>query len=568
MTPSPVYDVAIIGGGLAGSMAALMLQRRGFHTVVLESRAEGQPQKTVVGEAFTEGTSVFLDHELGMGDWLREHGFRKYGFDFVTQPRAGAAPHNLDGCHELLLSLTPLETIPGAFPKLIPTYHVDRPRFDAELARRARLAGAEYRYAAPVRRVVLDEHPRGQLREHRVLFGAETPDGTDPDPSPSPLSSSAPGELRCRWVLDTSGRRRVLGKQLGITSPMAGLRTAAIWTHFTNVRDDSEFWQTFRGIDRRRHTIHFSGPGFWFWWIHLDDDTTSVGVTFDRDQHEVDIKAEDRGFWEMAAEFPALEQALAGARPKGPYHYYANLPYQSSHWISTQGYALIGDAATFVDPLYSIGVEMACRQLIAALPLIQQARQATRSVCAETVARLNRDHALSQESVRTLNKFKYEHAWHQPHVLMQTALYDLAEIAELYHLQESRHWTPDNLDRNYRLQWSSEARRDALIQFMQDARADAQRDRGTPELGGRSPRLLAKALLPGRLVYSATWPLWRLPKARPYFFIITRLWGYMERMSQRHLLWPDILSLMAGGRGPGPAPRPVEIRRRADDHAA
>jgi hypothetical protein len=61
-------------------------------------------------------------------------------------------------------------------------------------------------------------------------------------------------------------------------------------------------------------------------------------------------------------------------------------------------------------------------------------------------------------------------------------------------------------------------------------------------------RLLGKGLLPGRLVYTFTYPLWHLPKARPYFFIITRAWGYMERMAQRHELWPDFLTLMAGPR--------------------
>ena len=61
-------------------------------------------------------------------------------------------------------------------------------------------------------------------------------------------------------------------------------------------------------------------------------------------------------------------------------------------------------------------------------------------------------------------------------------------------------------------------------------------------------KLLAKALLPGRLIYTVTWPMWHLPKARPYFFILTRTWGYMERLAQRLRLWPDFLVLMAGRR--------------------
>ena len=106
---------------------------------------------------------------------------------------------------------------------------------------------------------------------------------------------------------------------------------------------------------------------------------------------------------------------------------------------------------------------------------------------------------------------------------------------------EPRHWTRENLDRHYRLQWGTAARRDALVQFMTTANLDGDRD-----LQGDG--LLAKGLIPGRLVYTFTYPLWHLPKARPYFFILTRGWGYMERMAQRFELWPDFLTLMAGPR--------------------
>jgi flavin-dependent dehydrogenase len=349
-----------------------------------------------------------------------------------------------------------------------------------------------------------------------------------------------PKSLTCKWVLDVSGRRRLLGKQLGIThSNSDKLKTAAIWNRFTNVRTDGEFWKTFHGIDRRRHTIHWCGQGFWFWWIHIDANLTSVGVSFDKEQHQPDIKAEDHGFGEFVAKFPALAEALKGAEPLEPYSYYAQLSHGCEHWISTKGYSLIGDASAFFDALYSVGIEMACRQLVAVAPLIEEACKGN-APSAEVIDMLNQEHRYLQESVLELNRFKYKHVWHQPHVLMQTALYDLAEIAELYHMQNPDHWTPENLARNYRLQWGSKKRRDALIRFMTTAVPDGARD--------RDDKLLTKALLPGRIIYTATWPLWQLPKSRPYFFIITRTWGYMERMAQRFKLWPDFLTLMAGRR--------------------
>jgi hypothetical protein len=51
--------------------------------------------------------------------------------------------------------------------------------------------------------------------------------------------------------------------------------------------------------------------------------------------------------------------------------------------------------------------------------------------------------------------------------------------------------------------------------------------------------------LPGKRVYRVTWPLWKLPHARPYFFILTRVWGFAERLAQRWALFPDGLGWMA-----------------------
>ena len=510
----PTCDVAVLGGGLVGSLAAVMLQRRGLSVCVLESRPAGKEQKVVVGEALTEGTSVFLRHEIGLGDWLTANAYRKFGFDFVVRPRQGALPRSFDECHELLLSLTPLEKNPGAFSKLIPTFHVERTALNRHVAERARAAGATWLDGASVEQVELGD-------PHLVRYAHH----------------GAPAELTARWVLDCSGRRAVLGRQLGVTHPVAELDTASVWNRFTGVNDDPRFWRTFHNVDRRRHTIHFCGQGFWFWWIHQKDNLTSVGVSYDNEQHQPNVKADDHGFWEMVAKFPVIGEALRGARPLEPYQYYAHLPYQSEHWISRQRYALVGDAAWFTDALYSIGIETACRQLAALSPIVTGDLRGD-GVEDETVSTLNREFAFTQKAVVQLNKFKYKQGWHRPHVVMQTALYELGEIAELYHLQDPRRWVPSNLARNYRMQWGSQERLDNLERFQAEALRDGDRDLA-------EGKLLKKALLPGKRVYAVTWPLWKLPRARPYFFILTRAWGFAERLAQRHALFPDGLGWMA-----------------------
>jgi flavin-dependent dehydrogenase len=513
-----IYDVAILGGGLAGAMAALQLSRQGLSCCILESRPWGKEQKVVVGEAITEGSSVFLRHELGLGDWLRANAFRKFGFDFLVLPRNGTPPATMEDCHELLLSLTPLEKNPQALPKLIPTFHVERTAMNRHVAERARAAGAHFLDGASVEQVQLGA-------PHEVHFARE----------------GQPQALRAHWVIDASGRRTLLGRQLGIIRAVKDLDTASVWNRFSNVNNDPEFWRTFHGVDRRRHTIHFCGQGFWIWWIHQRDNLTSVGVSYDNEQHRPDVKSDDRGFWEMLAKFPPVMTALKDARPLEPFQYYAHLPYQSEHWISDKKYALIGDAAWFTDALYSIGIETACRQLTALAPIVVGERRGGR-VCDKTVMRLNQDFDYCQKAVVKLNRFKYKQGWHRPHVVMQTALYELGEIAELYHMQEHERWLPAQLKRHYRLQWSTAKRLERLERFQTEALRDGDRDL-------QENRLLKKALLPGKRVYRVTWPLWHLPHARPYFFILTRAWGYAERLAQRYRLFPDGLGWMAAHPG-------------------
>lgn len=509
------WDVAVLGGGLIGSMAALMLQRRGLDCVILESRPWGKEQKVVVGEAITEGSSVFLRHEIGLTDWLEENAYRKFGFDFLVRPRHAEPPKTLADCHELLLSLTPLEKNPDALPKLIPTFHVERTTMNRHVAELAKAAGVTWLDGASVEQVELGA-------PHVVRYA----------------HAGAPAELRATWVLDCSGRRTVLGRQLGITHPVKSLDTAAVWNRFEGVNDDPAFWRSFHGVDRRRHTIHFCGQGFWFWWIHQRDNLTSVGVSYDNEQHQPDVKSDDRGFWEMVAKFPPVADALRGARALEPYQYYAHLPYQSEHWLSTERYALIGDAAWFTDALYSIGIETACRQLMMLAPLVTNDARGD-GVCGKSVARLNEEFGWTQKAVLELNRFKYKEGWHRPHVVMQTALYELGEIAELYHLQCPTRWRNETVQVHYRMQWGSKKRLDHLERFQQAALADGDRDLD-------DGKLLKKALLPGKRVYRVTWPLWKLPHARPYFFILTRAWGFAERLAQRHTLFPDGLGWMAG----------------------
>lgn len=516
-------DVVVIGGNLLGSMAAIMLARRGVKTVVLEGRPEGREQKVVVGEAITEGSSVFLRHEIGLTDWLMKNCFRKFGFDFLTLPRGGQPVQSFEDCHELMLSTLPLERIPSAFRNLIPTFHVERTSMNRHLAEMSQAEGADYRYGAHVEHVALNEHAQAGGQPHEVRY---TRDGEA-------------RRIRCRWVVDCSGRRTLLSRQLGLYRQVTSeLDTASVWNRFSGVSADPAIWRGFHGIDRRKHTVHMTGPGFWIWWIHQREDLTSVGISWDNERYQPDIKTEDRGFWEMMSKFPPVLELLRDAQAREPYQYYAHLPYQSERWIGEEGYTIVGDAAWFTDALYSIGIETGCRQLVMGIPMIVAAARGGMPDRAE-IAELNQEFQICQRSVLELNRFKYKHAWGSAPTLFQTAVYELGEIAELYYLRNKADWRPEELQKHYRLQWHCPVRRQKLLDFLAASEAAIDLE---PQPGAG---LMKKALLPSRAAYAATWPLWQTRRGLPRFFQLVRSWAYSERLAQSRRLWPDVLGWMA-----------------------
>jgi 2-polyprenyl-6-methoxyphenol hydroxylase-like FAD-dependent oxidoreductase len=346
-------------------------------------------------------------------------------------------------------------------------------------------------------------------------------------------------QARARWVLDASGRKCLLSRQLGLYRQVDTPSTAAVWNRFDDVEADPSVWRTFHGIDRRRHTIHLTGRGFWAWWIHQNKGSTSIGFTWDKRQLQPNVKAPDCGFGELAKKFPPLLPLIARARAKEPWQLYGHLAYRSTQWIDERRFAILGDAAWFTDALYSIGLETALRQLVFAARAVE-GDLAGRPMARAWFDGLNKEFDFTCRTVAKMNQFKYQHGWHRPHVLAQTVLYETAEIGPLYQLEQKSDWTYDKQRMHYGLQFGSQKRMDALDRFLAESLAD-DRAGGLHPSGG----LMKKALVPGPFIYGFTWPLWNVPGWQHYFFRMIRSWGYMERLAQRHRRWPDVLTRLA-----------------------
>lgn len=350
MTPtdsSTAWDVIVVGGALSGASTALLLRRRNprLRILVIERDAAF---KRRVGESTVEVSSFFLGRTLGLTAHLQESHYVKQGLRFwFYNQRADS----LDTCSE---------TGPGYNVRL-PGYQVDRAVLDEEVLARAVAAGVTLRRPVKVRSVALV--PGGA---QRVEW--ETADG-------------ASGVETARWVIDASGYASLLARRGGWLKPNHDHPTAAVWTRWSGVRnwDDPELAQKFPAFSARTKAIRFTatnhlvGLGWWAWMIPLRGGDTSVGVVFD--QRRLDLpEGECLGerLRAMLMEHPAARELMSDATwHRGDVHFRRNLAYCSDRFAG-DGFALVGDAAAFIDPFYSPGMDWIAYTACATAALIDE----------------------------------------------------------------------------------------------------------------------------------------------------------------------------------------------------
>lgn len=198
------YDVAIIGGALAGASTATLLLRENpaLRVLVIEKSSRFQRR---VGESTVETSSFFLGRSLGLTQYLNEHHLVKQGLRFwFTNDRAS----QLDECSE----------IGGPYMARIAGYQIDRSTLDEEVLRRAALLGTEIRRPAQLTKVELV--PGG---EQRLTIRA-LPDGSTET-------------ITARWVVDASGVAATLARQEGWWRANPAHPTASVWARWKNVKD-------------------------------------------------------------------------------------------------------------------------------------------------------------------------------------------------------------------------------------------------------------------------------------------------------------------------------------------
>jgi len=307
------YDVAVIGGGPGGSSAATALVGRGRRVVVLER--ERFP-RFHIGESQLPWTNEIL-RTLGVRDTIAASGFvEKWGASF--QPFDGAFEQYADFA----------AAIETPTPQ---TFQVLRERFDEVLLRHSEKSGAEV------------------LEEHRVLDVAFERDGVA-------LRVSAPEgverTLRVGVVVDASGRAGLLVKRFGRHEADPILRNIAVHAQYEGIPC---------AAGRRAGDIRmFMRPDMgWLWFIPLSATVISVGAVIPQVSHRREARpTAEESLAHYLANTPAAAPLLERARRVSPARYDADYSYLATTMAGDRWVA-VGDAAAFLDPVFSTGVLLA-----------------------------------------------------------------------------------------------------------------------------------------------------------------------------------------------------------------
>ncbi len=377
------YDVVVVGGALSGGATATLLLRQnpGLRLLVIEKTSHLSRR---VGEATVEVSAFFMGRVLGLTQYLNENHLVKQGLRFWFK---NDEVHSLGEASEL----------GGRYQTRLPSYQLDRAAFDEEVLRRAGQAGAEIWRPASVVKIDLIS---GGEQTVTVRFGEDT------------------RTVRSRWVVDASGVAALIARKQGWWRQNEEHPTAAAWSRWRGVKDwDSrdlaekypEYASSVHSV-RNTATNHVIGDGWWSWWIPLKGGDVSVGVVFD--QRLVDFPQNGGSIGQRVKDFlmkhPVGREMLADAEyDETDQLWRRNLAYFSTTYAG-DGFVLVGDAASFMDPFYSPGMDWISFTTSAAADLITQERHG--KPIGDQIRRHNKWFAQSHRSwFESVYKDKYEY---------------------------------------------------------------------------------------------------------------------------------------------------------------
>ncbi|MEO8585616.1 MAG: NAD(P)/FAD-dependent oxidoreductase [Acidobacteriota bacterium] len=361
-------DAVVCGGGPGGSTFATLMARMGHSTVVFER--EKFP-RFHIGESLLPW-NVPLFERLGVLSKLQTSGFQvKRGARFYHQGSSLTRPvlfaNGVDSDH------------PSSF-------QVKRAEFDTLLLDHARESGAAVFEETRVTEVLFTTDGK-RARGVNVLLKGE----------------SAPRTVDAKLVVDATGRDALLSRHLGGRRRDPLLDRSAAFAHY----------DTFRRAEGPTggDIVIVTTPEGWWWLIPFSDGSVSVGIVMPSRRFKERKGTVDQLFEESVRAAPEVRELLAGSTRTMDVQAIADYSYATPR-ISGDGFCLVGDAACFLDPVFSTGVLLAMSSAELAAEAASRALRAKGRVDANDFRRFERTY---RGAIRQFERFV--HGFYEPHVL-------------------------------------------------------------------------------------------------------------------------------------------------------
>ena len=326
------FDVAILGGGLAGLTLALQTKNAlpNASIVVMERRDGGAPEAAhKVGESTVELGTHYIREVLNLKDYMDEHQLPKHGLRFFFSPQ-----HKNDISKRV--ELGPRKLLP------VPSHQIDRGTFENKLTELCVERGIKVLLGAKVNEVEFSD------AGHTVEFNHE----------------NDAHKITARWVVDATGRASFLKRKLGLKKDIEHAVCAA-WFRIKgdlNVDEwsDNKEWNTFLepGL-RRLGTIHFMDKGYWVLLIPLATGNTSVGIVADPAIHPFDTynKLDKALDWLKVNEPLCYKHIEPRKEDILDFKVLKHFALNSEKLYSHERWAISGESGVFLDPFYSPGTD-------------------------------------------------------------------------------------------------------------------------------------------------------------------------------------------------------------------